>query len=1209
MATSAEPTLSGTQQPLAGALAGFRRRWRWRHLAVGIELTLGVMLVAFWLAAMALQAARFAGASVTVARWSLGLLVAIAAARWVVYPLVRRVDDAQLALYLEERVPELGGAVLSAVEVAQARVPDDGRSPLLMRGLFDDAARRLRRTPAVGRIEDAVTRRALALSALVVASGAALVMLGPSWVGQSARLLLTPWRDEAAAPVYAIDVAPGDATIARGSDVEVGAELRGFNSDVVELSIRRGAAGEWERVPMGPGRDSSRFTARIFDLTDDAEYYVESNGVRSAPFALTVKDLPAVRQIDLELRYPAYTGLAVERLDDVGDIAAVRGTRATVRVRATQAVRGGRIVIDGDSAVTLAPVDDSTLSATIAVRRDGFYRVELQAGDGTQVAGNVDYVIDAMDDLAPQVVVRKPGRDVRPTNVEEVLIEAEASDDYGVGRMELHYQVNGGETRTIVLADGQGRRPRELSAGHTIFLEELGLQPGDVVSYFAKVWDNDAVSGVKRATSDIYFLTIRGFDREYRQNQQGGGGGGGGEGGDDPGTLVARQREIVAATFKAERDRPARETAEFRNDVTTIHLSQGQLREQVQRTLERIQRPAVQATDTTFKVMAALMPTVVAEMRAAEEQLAARRLQEALAPEQRALQLLERVDALFREVQVSMQDGGGGGGGGNASAEDLADLFELETDKLRNQYEQLQSGAQQQASRDVDETLERLKRLAARQQQENERARQRAQAGSSGGAGGGGQRQMAEEAEQLARRLERLAREQESPEMQQTARALQDAANAMRRSAASEGQRGSGSGTAAQDRLEAARRLLEESRGKQTSRGVEGAAARAQQLARQQREVQADVARLDEGGDRAERERRLDERRLDERKDQMARDVEQLEQQLDQLSRDALRDRAQTARKLKDAANAIREGRIDDKIRFSRDVMRGASREYANNVEGQIADDLDRLRERVAAASSAAVNDSAQRTTRSLAQARELVRSLASIEERMRERTEGRADGAPDEEAGRRQPDRLQAGAPGRQGEQAQGGRQGQAGPAGQGGQQGQPGQQGAGGRQGQAGQPGQPGQQGQGGRQGGGGGAMPNGGRLRGQGQGAPGGGRLSPEEARQFTRELRAQREGAESLRRDLVRDGRDAADLDRLIARLRQLESGRSFNDPEELARLRVAVLEGFKEFEFSLRRELGERERQGPVLGGGNEVPPGYRDLVSEYFRALSRKGKP
>src|SRR5690606_26574632 len=124
------------------------------------------------------------------------------------------------------------------------------------------------------------------------------------------------------------------------------------------------------------------------------------------------------------------------------------------------------------------------------------------------------------------------------------------------------------------------------------------------------------------------------------------------------------------------------------------------------------------------------------------------------------------------------------------------------------------------------------------------------------------------------------------------------------------------------------------------------------------------------------------ERRLDERKEQMAREVEQLEQELDQLARDAVRDRAETARKLKDAANAIREGRIDDKIRFSRDVMRGASREYANNLEGQITEDLDRLKERISGASAAAASDSAQRTSRSLAQARDLVRSLASIEER-----------------------------------------------------------------------------------------------------------------------------------------------------------------------------------------------------------------------------------
>ena len=35
---------------------------------------------------------------------------------------------------------------------------------------------------------------------------------------------------------------------------------------------------------------------------------------------------------------------------------------------------------------------------------------------------------------------------------------------------------------------------------------------------------------------------------------------------------------------------------------------------------------------------------------------------------------------------------------------------------------------------------------------------------------------------------------------------------------------------------------------------------------------------------------------------------------------------------------------------------------------------------------------------------------------------------------------------------------------------------------------------------------------------------------------------------------------------------IEGARAFNDPDELARLRGAVVQGFKEFEFTLRRQV-------------------------------------
>ena len=103
-----------------------------------------------------------------------------------------------------------------------------------------------------------------------------------------------------------------------------------------------------------------------------------------------------------------------------------------------------------------------------------------------------------------------------------------------------------------------------------------------------------------------------------------------------------------------------------------------------------------------------------------------------------------------------------------------------------------------------------------------------------------------------------------------------------------------------------------------------------------------------------------------------------------------------------------------------------------------------------------------------------------------------------------------------------------------------------------------------------------------------------------------MRNQRESAEELRRELQRQGQSTSDLSQLIDQMKKLEAQRAFNDPEELTRLRSAVVEGFKEFEFGLRRQLAGADADRPVLGGNQDVPQGYRDMVNEYFKSLSKR---
>src|SRR4029077_12349380 len=105
------------------------------------------------------------------------------------------------------------------------------------------------------------------------------------------------------------------------------------------------------------------------------------------------------------------------------------------------------------------------------------------------------------------------------------------------------------------------------------------------------------------------------------------------------------------------------------------------------------------------------------------------------------------------------QGGGGGGGGGAQQANDLADLFELELDKLANQYEMQKKAGEPQGQQKMEELANKLKELAQRQQQEAERQRRMAAAGQNSSGGGASQRQLADEAEEAARRLEQLSRD------------------------------------------------------------------------------------------------------------------------------------------------------------------------------------------------------------------------------------------------------------------------------------------------------------------------------------------------------------------------------------------------------------------------------------------------------------------
>ena len=1187
-----EPGGSDRRAELVAVIHRVRNRWRLKLALRGLVIVVAGTLLALLLSASSLEALRFSPAAITSFR-----LVALAVFAGLVFigfvqPLRRRVSDGQVALYLEEKDPTLQTAILSAIESIPAAGSDRGPSPALVEKLIDQAIEKCHALEDGVAVERTNLRRQLAFLGGVAAVATVLIAFGPAFLRSGLSALLIISRSAEAASPYKIDVAPGSQKVPKGTDLNVKAKLLGFASADATLMLRTDAAGSFERVPLVAATDAGSFEGTLFHLEKSADYYVEANGVRSGTFTLDVVDLPTVDTLAMEYRFPAYTGLEPRTVEPGGDVAAIKGTDVLLKITPTMATPGGRVILNENESLPLTKSADGTFAANFTVKAQGFYKIELEGPAGEKVNASPQYTIDVLSDQGPSVRFNKPGRDTNATPVEEVFAEVRADDDYGVKSVDLFYSVNGGAEKTVHLFGGAKALP-EVTASHTLYLEEMGLKPGDFVSYYAKAADNDLVDGTQSTTSDIYFVQIRPFKKDYKPAQSMAGGGGGGGGAQQVNQLSQQQREIVAATFNIVRDKAKMPADKFREQAVFLTLAQAKLRQQVEE-LSGKMNSRLDSVDPAFKTIAEALPKAAKEMASAEGNLKGMQAKEALSPEQRALKLLQDAEQQY-EVQVSQQQGGGGGGGGQQQmSEDLADLFELELDKLANQYEMQQRAEQQGADKQVDELAEKLKELARRQQQEAERQQRMAAAGqqSSGGGGGDAQRQLAKELEEAARRLQQLTREQQRQELADAARQLQDAANAMRQAAANGSKDAGAQAASALDKIRQAQQKLQRNQNGRGERDVQDAARQAQELADEQKQIANDVQGL-EGQQGPSRDART--QALQARKDAMDQKLGQLQDSLEKLANDARGSSKDAARKLDEAAGSITDKRLREKVRYTRNTLRSNQPgDYAKAMEADIQSNLEALKNKIGDAQSAFGQANKQDAVgRAADKTRDLVRGMESLDQRMRDKAQQSARNG---QQGQQQ---------GQQGQAGQKGQQGQAGQAGQQGQQGQAGQAGQAGQQGQQGSQGQAGQQGQGGARDGNlaggayGGQYANGyGANRGQY-------RFDPSDVRQFRNDMREWQNDAQALRRELNQAGVDTKDLEQILRDLRAFDSDAAFTDGNSLALLQAQALDKLKKFEFALRRKADGGD-QPLSLSGSDEVPAGFRSAIEEYYRSLARR---
>jgi hypothetical protein len=907
------------------------------------------------------------------------IVVGIAGVRYILRPALRQVTDRQIALYVEEKIPDLQDRLNSAVEVSDSESLSRDENILIDR-LIDDAARKAESIPLTTVVERG--------SARLLTYGAAIILglfliVGFLSLDDLQRAVTEVQQLPTTLRQAPVTVQPGNIEVERGASQEIIAELETAADGNVVLHYRAGDR-QWQEVDMQEGLDRPAYLHEFTDIQQVIEYTVEVDDERTGPFTISLYEFPEVRRIDVTYEYPDYAARPVRTEENAGDIRGLKGSTVTVDITTKGSVVNAVLERENSPPVPLERTADHRFQGSFTLETKDFYRIQLTDEEDKQNRFSQEYLIQPVDDEKPFISLSNPGRDIRANAIQEVLVATDVQDDFGVKDVELRYSINGREEQSVPLVNPDSTGRRDISGEHLFFLEEHALEPGDVISYYVEAEDY-APSNDPEVT-DMYFIEVMPFDQRFSQVNNAGGGGGAGS---QPSETVRSQQQIITATWKLYRHQDEMAADEFQSSLDALVQGQSNLRQNIERRLSSTAFSTELQESEKHQQIVESLRNAVDEMKAAEQQLSENELRAALTPERKALNQLLRAEAANKEQQLALQRGGSPGGGSAAATQErMSELMDLELDISKDKYEMQQRGSsslQQQRN----DALDKIRELAQKQEQLLER------------------RQQELEGKDNKRFVDRLEREQ-----QELQRQAQNLAQQMRKQARQRGEQNrrmeqqldriteqmqeAGRSLRRQDMQEARsqqQQALNELQRVQQKLGIEDTDNLRKQLEdftqgfdqlKQAEETVGDDIREAAAESQANDGQidREDLRQLSRRQGSLSEEASQLKEVAQNLRERSAAENPELAAKLENLIRRMEQTNLQENVRSSEQALGDGWLDYARRKQDDIDRSLEQLSTNMEAFEEQLPHTQEERLTESLENVRELTDQMREIQQR-----------------------------------------------------------------------------------------------------------------------------------------------------------------------------------------------------------------------------------
>ncbi len=256
--------------------------------------------------------------------------------------------------------------------------------------------------------------------------------------------------------------------------------------DGQEVPIKKTAPGTFE------------YTFQQVDANQ--QFHFTSGQYNSESISLNVLFNPSILKKEAVLQFPAYTRKDPITVENTNDYAVPAGTKITWNITTEQT---DKLLINNKL------VDKTSNLFRFKKRFIKSTALDIKAeneSDHTSIKQTMNVVV--IPDAYPQIRMNS-SQDT--TFYQDVLLAGRLSDDYGFTALKLRYEIldeDGEKLRNGTQKIAFNSIQEHQNFFHHLNMQDMDIKPGEQLTFHVEAWDNDAVSGPKKSSTQVFRFKI-----------------------------------------------------------------------------------------------------------------------------------------------------------------------------------------------------------------------------------------------------------------------------------------------------------------------------------------------------------------------------------------------------------------------------------------------------------------------------------------------------------------------------------------------------------------------------------------------------------------------------------------------------------------------------------------------------------------------------